>query len=118
MKYAIWDKVSNIITPIGEELTAEQWMNRYPIARNPNVKIVCGGGIVNGSFFGIFDQMIEMYQENDCNFSGCNTDEDYLRTIEEFENNVNKNVEPSAEERIASALEFQVMMSLPDEEIE
>jgi hypothetical protein len=28
-RYAIWDKTSNIYTPVGEELTAEQWLNRY-----------------------------------------------------------------------------------------
>ena len=34
-RYAIWDKESPIITPIGEYLSADEWKARYPVAKAP-----------------------------------------------------------------------------------
>ena len=31
-RYAIWNKQDMILTPIGEVLTAEQWIERYRVA--------------------------------------------------------------------------------------
>ena len=79
-------------------LTAEQWINRYPVAGLPNITVVCAAGEVNGAFFGTLGQM---------------------EAIEAFEDKMNTpsvSDEPTAEERIAAALEYQVMASLPDEE--
>lgn len=118
-KYAIWDKTSPIITPIGEVLTAEQWIARYPVAGLENIKAVCAGGEINGAFFGTLGQMKEMYTKLGCDFSDCTTDQDILDAIEAFEDYLNapeESTEPTAEERIAAALEAQVMMSMPDEE--
>lgn len=118
-KYQIWDKVSPVITPIGEVLTAEQWMNRYPIAQVKGIDIVLAGGIMNGAFFGVLPTMIDMYERQGCDFSECTTNEEILDTIEVFEEEMNKPVEstePTTDERIAAALEAQVMMSLPDDE--
>ena len=105
-RYAIWDKVSPIITPIGEVLNAEQWKARHPVAELDTIKVVCGGGEINGSFFGTLGQMKEMYAKMGCDFSACVTDGDYLDAIEAFEDEMNKpSFEPTAEERQASALE-------------
>ena len=60
-RYAIWDKKSAVITPIGEVLTAEQWVERYPIAAIDTIKVVCAGGEINGAFFGTLGQMVETY---------------------------------------------------------
>ena len=54
-----------------------------------------------------------------CDFTGCTTQQEHLDAIETFEDEMNKPKEEetvTAEERIAAALEAQVMMSLPDEE--
>ena len=62
---------------------------------------------------------VENYAKKGCDFSTCETDQDYLDAIEAFEDSLNTVVvdtTPSAEERIAAALEAQVMMSLADEE--
>lgn len=116
-RYAIWDKHSPILTPIGEVLSAEQWIDRYPIAGVETIKVVCGGGEINGAFFGTLGQMVEMYQKNGCDFSACKTDQDKLDAIEAFEDAMNApSDEPSTDERIAAALEYQVMASLPDAE--
>lgn len=105
-RYAIWDKVSPIITPIGEVLSAEQWKARYPVAAVETIKVVCAGGEINGAFFGTLGQMVEMYSKNGCDFFACVTDEDKLAAIEAFEDEMNKpSTEPTPEERQAQALE-------------
>ena len=117
-RYAIWDKVSPIITPIGEVLTAEKWIERYPVAGVASITVVCGAGEINGSFFGTLGQMRQMYEAQGADFSSCETAEDQLAVIEAFEDAMNApSTEATAEERIAAALEYQVMASLPDEEV-
>lgn len=117
-RYAIWNKVDPIITPIGEVLSAEQWISRYPVAGIPSITVVCGAGEINGAFFGTLGQMVQMYEAQGADFSKCETDEDKLEVIEAFEDAMNApSTEASAEERIAAALEYQVMASLPDEEV-
>lgn len=110
-RYAIWNKKDPILTPIGEVLTAEQWVERYPIAGVPTIKVVCAGGEINGAFFGTLGQMVEMYTKSGCDFSACETDQDMLDAIEAFEDVLNTpSNEPTAEERIAAAMEYQNMM--------
>ena len=116
-RYAIWNKQDPVLTPIGEVLTAAQWIERYPIAGVPSVTVVCGAGEINGAFFGTLGQMVQMYEAQGADFAGCRTAEDRLAVIEAFEDKMNRpSTEPSADERIAAALEYQVMASLPDEE--
>lgn len=116
-RYAIWDKVSPIIVPTGKVFTAEQWKEKYPVAALPSITVVCSAGEVNGGFFGTLGQMVQMYEEQGADFAGCETAEDKLEVIEAFEDAMNApSTEPTAEERIAAALEYQVMASLPDEE--
>lgn len=117
-RYAIWDKKSPIITPIGEVLSPEQWIERYPVAGVESITVVCAAGEINGAFFSTLGQMVQMCEAQDVDFSACETAEDKLMVIEAFEDSMNTHsAEPTAEERIAAALEYQVMASLPDEEI-
>ena len=115
-RYAIWNKRDPIITPVGEVLTAEQWIARYPVAGLDRITVVCSAGEVNGGFFGTLGQMKQTYASVGVDFSACETDEDVLEAIEAFENaqNAVDTATPTAEERIAAALEYQVMASLPD----
>ena len=123
-KYAIWDKKSPIVTPIGEVLTAEQWVGRYPIAGVEGINIVCSAGVVNGGYFGVLEQMIQMYENQGADFSACTTAEEALEVIEAFEDEMNKPSEESTpEERIAAALEYNNLLNTavvntddPDEE--
>lgn len=118
MRYAIWNKTDPILTPIGEVLTAEKWIERYPIAGVPNITVVCAAGEINGAFFGTLGQMVQMYEAQGADFSACETDEDKLAVIEAWEDYINTpSYEPTAEERTAAALEFLAMSSLPDEEV-
>ena len=107
-RYAIWNKTDPIITPIGEVLTPEQWIERYPVAGLNTITVVCAAGEVNGAFFGTLGQMVQMYEAQGCDFSTCTTAKDKLEAIEAFEDAMNAPyTEPTSEERIAAALEYQ-----------
>lgn len=125
MKYEIWNKQDPILTPIGEVLTAEQWIERYPIAGIPTITVVCAKGEINGAFFGTLGQMVEIYTQQGADFSGCVTDREKLDVIEAFDEyrNTAQNTTVSNEEltatslaSIASSLEYQNMLTLEDVE--
>lgn len=133
-KYAIWNKKDPILTPIGEVLTAEQWIERYPIAGVATVNIVCAGGEINGAFFGTLGRMVEMYAKQGCDFSACETAEDKLSAIEAFEEAreaeaaaqakaqaeqaaINAELNAASLASIAASMEYQNMMTLEDVEV-
>lgn len=114
-RYAIWDKTSPIITPIGEVLTAEQWIARYPVAALQNITVVCSAGDINGGFFGVLSQMVQMYEAQGADFSEAETDIEKLEVIEAFEDERNTpSNEPTPEDRIAAALELANVLNMPD----
>lgn len=112
-RYAIWDKVSPVVTPVGEYFTAAQWLERYPAAQV--LTYVCQAGEINGGFFDSLAQMKAVYTQAGADFSACETDEACLEVIEAFEDE-QRTAEPeaSAEERIAAALEAQNLMAMDD----
>ena len=117
-RYEIWDKVSPVIVPTGAVFTAEQWKEKYPVAALDSITVVCAAGEINGGFFGTLGQLVQMYEAQGADFSTCTTDEDKLAVIEAFEDAMNApSDEPTTDERIAAALEYQVMASLPDETV-
>lgn len=112
-RYAIWDKETDVITPIGEILTPEQWIKRYPVAAK--LTTVCSAGDINGGFFGVLSQMKLMYENDGADFSEATTDEEILEVIEAFEDE--RNAQPvdegpivTDETRIADALEDLVVL--------
>ena len=132
-KYAIWNKKDPILTPVGEVLTAEKWIERYPIAGVPSITVVCAGGEINGGFFGTLGQMVEMYTKDGCDFSKCVTPEDKIAAIEAFEDKreadaraeakaaaereaANAELNAMSMASIAAQLEYQNLMSLDDVE--
>lgn len=129
-KYAIWNKKDPILTPIGEVLTAEQWIERYPIAGVASINVVCAGGEINGAFFGTLGSMCETYEKQGCDFSGCETAEDKLAAIEAFEEAREADAKVAAENEaantelnaaslasIAASMEYQNMLTLDDTEV-
>lgn len=130
MKYAIWNKKDNILTPIGEILTAEQWIERYPIAGLNNIVVICAAGEINGAFFGTLGSMVENYEKQGADFSQCKTPEEKLQVIENFElemeqtqqnkammTNVNEELTASSLASIAASLEYQNMLTLENVEV-
>ena len=129
-RYAIWNKKDPIITPKGEVLTAEQWIERYPVAGLDSVKVLCGAGEINGSLFDTLGQAVMRYEAEGCDFSACKTDEDKLAAIEAFLDARDAEAAEAAEAAraqeelnamslasIAASMEFQNMMTLPDVEV-
>ena len=125
-KYAIWNKKDSVITPIGEVLTAEQWIDRYPVAGLDSITVVCSAGEINGGFFGTLGQMVQMCEARGVDFSTCTTDEEKLAAIEEFEGKANmpdegavsnEELTASSLASIAASLEYQNMMTLDDTEV-
>lgn len=125
-RYAIWDKQTDIITPVGEVLTPEQWIARRPIAGISSVTVVCSAGEINGGFFGTLGQMVQIWENQGADFSDCETDEARLERIEALEDEANhpSSDTVSSEEltatslaSIAASLEYQNLLTLDDEEV-
>ena len=133
-RYAIWNKKDRILTPSGTMFTAEQWIEKYPIAGIESITVVCGGGEINGSFFGTLGQMVEMYTKEGCDFSACTTAEEKIAAIETFEDERNAKANAGAKARaveesvnaeltatslasIAASMEYQNMLTLDDAEV-
>ena len=117
-RYAIWDKKTPVITPIGEVLSPAEWMQRYPMAALDSITVVCAAGEINGGFFGTLGRMVQMYGDMGADFSQATTDEEKLEVIEAFEdaqNDPGDVTESTPEERIAAALELANVMAMPDE---
>lgn len=130
-KYAIWNKKDNILTPIGEVLTAEKWIERYPIAGIESITVICAAGEINGAFFGTLGQMVRIAEAQGADFSKCTTDEEKLEVIEAFEDQKQAEAMAKAEEAtqqkaidsaslasIAASMEYQNMLTLEDVEVE
>lgn len=113
-RYAIWDRQTPVITPIGEVLTPEQWIARYPAAEH--ITYVCAAGDVNGAFSQSLGNLVMVYEAQGADFSEAETDEEKLEVIEAFEDAMNEpDLTPTPEERMAAALEYQVLSGMPDE---
>lgn len=133
-KYAIWNKKDPILTPIGEVLTAEKWIERYPIAGVESITVVCAAGEINGAFFGTLGQMVDMYTKQGCDFSACETAEDKLAAIEAFDDAreaeqaaqakaqaetmaANEELTATSLASIAASMEYQNLLTLDDTEV-
>jgi hypothetical protein len=114
-KYKIWDRETDLVTPIGEVLTPEQVFARYPASSLPNMKyIICDAPISMGVFME-FEATKEHYKNLGVPITDDMTDQEVLDAISYWEENPPE-PELTAEERIAAMLEFQSMMMLPDNE--
>ena len=121
MKYAIWDKQSDIYTPGRDAATGKlRWTareyidNHAPWADLPGVKVIVGGGVINGSVFMEFGAAVEAYKSMGADIRDGMTDEEVLAAIEEREKNPPVSDVPTAEERIAAALEFGNLLNMED----
>ena len=120
-KYKIWDKSEPIYTLGADEngkmkWTAQEYINeKAQWADNPNVKVIVGGGVINGLVFMEYEATKEFYIQQGCDFSACTTDEEVVAAMEQWDNRVIE-AGVSTEERTAAALEFLAISSLPDAE--
>lgn len=114
MRYQIWNGTDDIYTPSGEKFSAEKWAARYPWAKIPGAKMIITAGIINGGAAMEFGATVAAYKARGAAITDGMTDEQVLAAIEDFEDNPPGANEPSSEERIAAALEAQVMMAEPE----
>lgn len=118
-RYQIWNKTDNIFTPSGAKFTPAQWIEQYGWIEIPAAVPVIAAGMINGAFCGELSEMKSMAENMGAIFEDGLTDEEVLDAIVDYEDSLNNIVDdvPSAEERIAAALEYQIMASMPDEEM-
>ena len=133
-RYAIWDKVSPIITPVGEILSADQWKERYPVATLDSVTVICSAGEISGGIFDTLGSMVQRFENEGCDFSACTTDQEKVDAIEAFEEECEAQRRAAAIERaqtkalhdemnatalssIAASMDYQNMMTLEDVEV-
>jgi hypothetical protein len=111
MKYKIWDKKSNLITPVAEVFTPEQIFAKYPAAKF--LEYIIADAPVNMSVFMEFTQTKDVYKNMGALITDTMTKEEVLNAITAFETKP-QDTSPSVEERTAAALEFLALNSLPE----
>lgn len=105
-RYAIWDKTSHVYTPVGEDLTPEEWISRYGWINAPGAIPIVAKGLINGGYCGELSQMKDFAEDAGATFEEDLTAEELLEAIETWEDLMNTpSGIPSAEERTAAALE-------------
>ena len=132
MKYKIWNKQDSLITPIGEVLTKEEVFSKYPMATVPELDfVICDTAITLGVFME-YTQTKDIYRDRIIEMASTpdTTEAEKQEMIDDYNSLEPQEVldlitfmeenppipEATAEERIASALEFQNLLALPDEE--
>ncbi|WP_129599382.1 hypothetical protein [Anaerophilus nitritogenes] len=113
MKYKIWNKQDRLITPIGEVLSKEEIFARYPASAIQGINFIIADQPISMAVFMEFESTKESYKQMGVKITEKMTMQEVLNTITEWEENPPIQ-ESTAEERIASALEFQMLMSLPN----
>ena len=133
-KYQIWNGTDTVYTygpPY--KFTPEEWIAKYPWAE-VSPCVISGEGAINGSFCMPLADMVAQAANRGCDFSACTTDAEKLATLEAFEQEeAAKEAEAAAESKatsamngeltamslasIAASMEYQNMMTLPDEEV-
>lgn len=113
-RYQIWNKTDNIITPSGHQFSAQEWADRYPWSKLPGVKMIITAPPINGGAAMEYAATVAHYKKAGAAITDGMTDEEVLAAIESFEDDPPGSNEPGPEERIAAALEAQVMLSEPE----
>ena len=87
MRYQIWNKTDDIITPSGAQFTAAEWADRYPWAKLPGVKMVISTPPINGGCAMEYSAMVAHYKKSGAEITDNMSDAEVLAAIEDFEDN-------------------------------
>lgn len=117
MRYKIWNKTDNLITPVGEVLTPSQVILKYPAAGIEGIKFIIADQPINMAVFMEFTATKNIYKQQGVPITDDMTDQEVLDAITAWEETPRVST-PSAEERIASALEFQNLLVMSDMEVD
>ena len=107
-RYQIWNKTDDILCSTGTRFTAAEYIAAHPIANY--CKMIVGAPPITGAVFLEFETTKAEMIKRGCPITNEMTDEQVLAAIEYFEDNPPE-LEPSAEERIAAAMEYQNVMN-------
>ena len=115
-RYAIWNKIDDIYTPGGKKYTATEWADKYEWIKCTDTVPVVGAGKINGGYLGELFQMKEQCEAEGATFEEDLLNEELLDAIEDcYEKrqiaSQNAALEPTSEERIAAALEYQNLLA-------
>jgi len=111
MKYKLWNKQDTLYAPSGDAFTAEQIFKKYPLAKLPSVDfIICDAPISMGVFME-YSQTAETYKKAGAEITDGMSKQEVLDAITAFEQKPVEQ-EPTAEERIAAAAEYQNLINL------
>lgn len=114
-RYQFWNHQDTIYTPSGNSFTAEEWENMYSWCKIPGIKMIITTGPINGGVCFEYEQTKAQYKQMGANITDEMTPEQVLQAIEDYEDNPPVvDAEPDSNERIAAALEAQVMMAEPE----
>ena len=119
MKYKIWDKKETLITPIGEVLTPEQVLKRYPSAGIEGSKFIIADAKVQLQCWDEFVGLKAFYKKLGAGFdliTDTMSDQEVLDAMTYFQDNPPV-TEATTEERTAAAMEFANVLQLPDSAI-
>ena len=113
MRYKIWDRQETLITPTMEMLEPAQVFSQYPVSQLPAFKFVIADHPINMAVFMEFESTKQHYVQLGVEINEEMTEQEVLDAITAWEETPVQQ-SPSPEERIAAALEFQSLISLPD----
>jgi hypothetical protein len=117
-RFKLWDKQETIYTLAPDEtgkgsFSPEEWIAKYPWAGIPGIKVIIGGGAINGTVCMQYDMTVETYKNAGAAITDDMTDEEVLTAIEAFETTPPQ-MGVSPEERIAAALEAIELNGMED----
>lgn len=116
-RYKIWDKKEPIYTQKGNLYTAEEWIDRYKWANAPGAVPIISTDVRNGRTMLELGSMKISCEQRGAVFEEGLSSEELLVAIEAFEDEQAEKAkeeaqQPTPEERIAAALEYQNLLSL------
>jgi hypothetical protein len=113
MKYQIWDKTSPVITPSGDEFSADQWKEKWKWSKLTGVKAIISAGVINGAWMMEFNQTKQRYIDMGAPITEQMTDQEVIDAMEAWDNRVPETTVTS-DDRAAAALELIALSSMPD----
>jgi hypothetical protein len=124
IRYTIWDKISPINTPSGEQFSADYMLSKNVWAQNPDIYAIVQTGVFNGGVFMELSATVEHYKVRNSSLSeeyriewpdGLTPQQnlDKIEEVEDAEKEAQKNY-ISPEERQVAIAEFQALLSIPD----
>lgn len=110
IKLVFYNNTKTYVYQTSHMATPERVAEEYPIVNLPDLKCVIGTDKTETMFYTVPEPLLVMASRLGVNPEDYTTDEELLQALEDISNAPQPEPEPSAEERIAAAMEYQSMM--------